>query len=111
MHGAWNYTRVLPSGYVEGIQSTYSYYVVVRLTTVFPEFNHHASFCKIPGLRTLEESVEYRILWSGYQIQPVEGSTPSVLSLQDSVPSFGHAPTSDAKISTSPESGVGRQPT
>jgi hypothetical protein len=55
-----------PHGTWEGSRVPYSYYVVVRLTVVFLEFSHHASFCEIPSLRTLAESVRYRILWSGY---------------------------------------------
>jgi hypothetical protein len=69
-----------PQGTWEGFRIPHSYYIVVRLTVVFPEFSHHASFCEIPGLRTLGESVRYRILWSGYQVRLAEGSTLYVLS-------------------------------
>jgi hypothetical protein len=31
----------------EGFRVPHSYYVVIRLTVVFPEFNYHASFCEI----------------------------------------------------------------
>jgi hypothetical protein len=93
----------------EGFRVLHSYYVVVRLTVVFLEFSHHASFCEIPSMRTLAESIRYWILWSGYRVRPAEGSTPYVIFLQDLAPSVGDAPASDAKNLTSPESSVGRQ--
>jgi hypothetical protein len=95
----------------EGFRIPQSYYVVVRLTAVFSEFSHHASSCEIPGLKTLVESVGYRILWSSYRVQPAQSSTSYVLSSQGSATSVGDVPTSNAKNSTSPESSVGRQPT
>jgi hypothetical protein len=80
------------------------------LTAIFPEFRHHASYYKIPDLKTLGEFVGYRILWSGYQVQPDGCSTPYVQSLQGSAPSVGNTLASTANASTSPESNVGRQP-
>jgi hypothetical protein len=99
-----------PQGTWEGFRVPHSYYVVIRLTTVFPEFSHHTSFCEIPGLRTLGEFIGYRILWSGYRVRPAEGNIPYVLSSQGSAPSVGKASTSDANASTSPESSVNWQP-
>jgi hypothetical protein len=95
----------------EGFKVPHSHYVVVRLTAVFPEYSHHASYCEILDLRTLGDSVGYRILWSGYRVRPADFSTPHVLSSQDSAPSVYKAPTFDANANTSPESSVGRQPT
>jgi hypothetical protein len=100
-----------PQGTWKGFKVPHSDYVVVRLTAVFPEYSHHASYCEIPDLRTLEDSVGYQILWSGYRVRPADCNTPHVLSSQGSAPSIGKAPTSDAKASMSPESNVGRQPT
>jgi hypothetical protein len=111
MPRARNYIECSPQGMWEGFRVPHSYYVVIRLTAVFPEFSHHASFCEILGLRTLTESVGYRILWSGYRVRPAKGSTPYVFSSQGSAPPVGDAPASDAKNSTSPEFSVGRQPT
>jgi hypothetical protein len=83
----------------------------MRLTAVFPEYSHHASYCEIPDFRTLGDSVGYRILWSGYRVQPAHCSTLHVLSSQGSAPSVGKAPTFDANASISPDSRVGRYPT
>jgi hypothetical protein len=83
----------------------------VRLTAVFPEYSHHASYCEIPDFRTLGDSVGYQILWSGYRVRPAHCSTPHVQSSQGSAPSVGRAPTSGANATISPDSRVGRQPT
>jgi hypothetical protein len=55
-----------PQGTWEGFRVPHSDYVVMRLTTVFPEYSHHASYCEILDLKTLRNSIRYRILWSGY---------------------------------------------
>jgi hypothetical protein len=68
MPRARNYIECSPQGMWEGFRVPHSYYVVVRLTAVFPEFSHHASFCEILGMRTLVESDGYQILWSGYRV-------------------------------------------
>jgi hypothetical protein len=83
----------------------------VRLTIVYPKYSHYTSYCKIPDLRTLGDSVGYRILWNGYQVRPADCSTPYVLSSQGSAPSVGKAPTFDTNTSTSPKSSVNWQPT
>jgi hypothetical protein len=100
-----------PLGTWEGFRVPHSHYVVVRLTAVFPEYSHHASYYEIPDLKTLRDSIGYRILWSGYRVRPVDCSTPHVLSSQGSAASICKASTSDAIASTSPESNVGQQPT
>jgi hypothetical protein len=100
-----------PQGTWEGFRVPHSHYVVVRLTVVFPEYSHHASYYEIPDLKALVDSIGYRILWSGYRVRPADCSTLHVLSSQGSVASVCKAPTSDANASTSPESSVGRQPT
>jgi hypothetical protein len=82
----------------------------VRLTTVFPEYSHHASYYENLDFRILGDSVGYWILWSGYRVRPADCSTPHVLSLQGSALSVGKAPTSDANATISPDSRVGRQP-
>jgi hypothetical protein len=98
-----------PQGTWEGFRVPHCDYVVVRLTAVFPEYSHHASYCEIPDFRTLGDSVGYRILWSGYRVRPTHCSTPHVQSSQGSASSVGRAPTTNAAIS--PDSRVGRQPT
>jgi hypothetical protein len=99
-----------PQGTWEGFRVLHSHYVVVRLTVVFPEYSHHASYCEIPDLKTLGDSIGYRILWSGYRYRPADCSTPHVLSLQGSAASVCKTPSSDANTNTSPKSSVGRQP-
>jgi hypothetical protein len=102
-----------PQGTSEGFRVPHSHYIVVRLTTVFPEYSHHASYCEIPDLIPLDtplgDSIGYRILWSGYRVRPADCSTPHVLSLQGSTASDCKAPTSDANTNTSLESSAGRQ--
>jgi hypothetical protein len=100
-----------PQGTFEGFRVPHRDYVVVRLTAVFPEYSHHASYCEMPDFRTLGDSVEYRILWSGYRIRPAHCSTPHVQSSQGSAPSVGRAPTSGANATISPDFRLGRQPT
>jgi hypothetical protein len=100
-----------PHGTWEGFRVPHRDYIVVRLTAVFPEYSHHASYCKILDFRTLGNSVGYRILWNGYRVRPAHCSTPHVLSSQGSAPSIGKAPTSDANATIFPDSHVGRQPT
>jgi hypothetical protein len=68
---AWG-SECSPQGTWEGFRVPHSDYVVVRLTAVFPEYSHHASYYEIPDLRTLGDSVGYRILWSGYRVQPAD---------------------------------------
>jgi hypothetical protein len=51
-----------PHGTWEGFRVPHRDYVVVRLTTVFPKYSHHASYCEIPDLRTLGDFVGYWIL-------------------------------------------------
>jgi hypothetical protein len=46
-----------PQGTWEGFRVLHRDYVVVRLTAVFPEYSHHASYCEIPDFRTLGDSV------------------------------------------------------
>jgi hypothetical protein len=48
-----------PQGTWEGFRVPHHDYVVVRLIAVFPEYSHHASYCKIPDFRTLGDSVGY----------------------------------------------------
>jgi hypothetical protein len=100
-----------PQGTWEGFRVPHRDYVVVRLTAVFPEYSHHASYCEIPDFRTLGDSVGYRILWSGYRVRPSHCSTPHVQSSQGSAPSAGRAPTSgaNATISQIPVSAGSRQ--
>jgi hypothetical protein len=100
-----------PQGTWEGFTVLHRDYVVVRLTAVFHEYSHHASYCEIPDFITLGDFVGYRILWSGYRVRPAHCSTPHVQSLQGSAPSVGRAPTSGASATISPDSRVGRQPT
>jgi hypothetical protein len=100
-----------PQGTWEGFRVPHRDYVVVRLTAVFPEYSHHASYCEIPDFRTLADSVGYRILWSGYRIRPTHCSTPHVQSSQGSAPFVSRAPTSGANATISPDSRVGRKPT
>jgi hypothetical protein len=97
-----------PQGTWEGFRVPHSHYVVVRLTAVFLEYSHHASYCEIPDLKTLGDSIGYWILWNGYRVRPADCSTPHVLSSQGSVASICKAPTSDANASTSLESNVSR---
>jgi hypothetical protein len=99
-----------PQGTWEGFRVPHRDYVVVRLIVVFLEYSHHASYCEIPDLRTLGDSVGYRILWSGYRVRLADCCTPHVLSSQGSAPSVYKAPTSDANASKSSESNIGRQP-
>jgi hypothetical protein len=100
-----------PQDMWEGFRVLHHDYIVVRLTAVFPEYSHHASYCEIPDFRTLGNSVGYRILWSGYRVQQADCSTPHVLSLQGTAASVCKVPSSDANGSTSLESSVSRQPT
>jgi hypothetical protein len=100
-----------PQGTWEGFRVLHRDYVVVRLTAVFPEYSHRASYCEIPDFRTLGDSVGYRILWSGYRVRPAHCSTPHVQYSQGSAPSVGRAPTSGANTTISLDSRVGRQPT
>jgi hypothetical protein len=100
-----------PQGTWEGFRVPHSHYVVMRLTAIFSEYSHDASYCEIPDLKTLGDSIGYRILWSGYRVRPADCSTLHVLSSQSSAASVCKAPISDANASTFPESSVGRQPT
>jgi hypothetical protein len=83
----------------------------VRLTVVFPEYSHHASYCEILDFRTFGDSVGYWILWSSYRVRLAHCSTPHVLSSQGSAPFVGKALTSDANATIFPDSCVGRQST
>jgi hypothetical protein len=100
-----------PHGTWEGFRVPHCDYVAVRLTAVFPEYSHHALYCKILDFRTLGDSVGYQILRSGYRVQPAHCSTPHVQSSQGSAPSIGRAPTSGANATISPDSRVSWQPT
>ena len=80
----------------------------MRLIDVFLEYRHQASFYEIQ-FKILGDSIRYRILWSGYRVQPANCST-HVLSLQGSAPSIGKALTPVATASKFPESCVSWQP-
>ena len=50
----------------------HSFFVVMNISKVNFECNHHTAYCKEESITTLGAAINRRVLWSGYKVKPTE---------------------------------------
>ena len=61
-----------PQGVWCGFLVPHSFYVVVNISMVNFECNHHTAYCEDESITTLGAVINRRVLWSGYKVRPTE---------------------------------------
>ena len=65
-----------PWGVWCGFLIPHSFYVVVNISMVNSECNHHIAYCEEESITTLGAAINRRVLWSGYKVRPTEPLGP-----------------------------------
>ena len=65
-----------PRGVWCGFLVPHNFYVVVNISMVNSECNHHTAYCKEESITTLGAAINRRVLWSGYKVRPTEPLGP-----------------------------------
>ena len=65
-----------PRGVWCGFLVPYSFFVVVNISMVNSECNHHIAYCEDEAIATLGAAINRRVLWSGYKVRPTEPLGP-----------------------------------
>ena len=65
-----------PRGVWCGFLVPYSFYVVVNISMVNSECNHHTAYCEEESITTLGATINRRVLWNGYKVRPTEPLGP-----------------------------------
>ena len=65
-----------PRGVWCGFHVPHSFFVVVNISKVNFECNHHTAYCEEESITTLGAAINRRILWSGYKVRPTEPLGP-----------------------------------
>lgn len=76
--------EISPNGSWSDFDVPHSFYLVVRLKSVLPNFGSRQIQCEVPSLNTLEKCIGLRVLWSGYNVRPVDSQDPQCHSSQGS---------------------------
>ena len=61
-----------PWGVWCGFRVPHSFFVVVNISKVNSECNHHTAYCEEESITTLGTVINCRVLWSGYKVRPTE---------------------------------------
>ena len=69
-----------PWGVWCGFLVSHSFYVVVNISMVNSECNHHTVYCEEESITTLDAAINRRVLWSGYKVRPTELLGPPLSS-------------------------------
>ena len=69
-----------PWGVWCGILVPHNFYVVVNISMVNSECNHHTAYCEEEFITTLGAAINRRVLWSGYKVRPTEPLGPPLCS-------------------------------
>ena len=59
-----------------GFRVPHNFFVVVNISKVNSECNHHTAYCEKESITTLGAAINRRILWSGYKVRPTEPLGP-----------------------------------
>ena len=65
-----------PRGVWCGFLVPHSFFVVVNISMVNSECNHHIVYCEDEAITTLGAAINRRVLWSGYKVRPTEPLGP-----------------------------------
>ena len=65
-----------PRGVWCGFRVPHSFFVVVNISKVNSECNHHIAYCEEESITTLGAAINRRVLWSGYKVRPTESLGP-----------------------------------
>ena len=65
-----------PRGIWYGFRVPHSFFVVVNISKVNSECNHHTAYCKEESITTLGAAINHRALWSGYKVRATEPLGP-----------------------------------
>ena len=65
-----------PRGVWYGFLVPHSFFVVVNISMVNSECNHHTAYCEDEAITTLGAAINRRVLWSGYKVRPTEPQGP-----------------------------------
>ena len=65
-----------PRGVWCGFRVLHSFFVVVNISKVNSECNHHTAYCEEESITTLGAVINRRVLWSGYKVKPMEPLGP-----------------------------------
>ncbi|KAG0567459.1 hypothetical protein KC19_7G136300 [Ceratodon purpureus] len=60
-----------PKGTWEGFLIPHSFFLIVRVSSVNPEFSETPAFCELPNVLTIGCAVGRLVLWSGYKVCPL----------------------------------------
>ena len=69
-----------PWGVWCGFLVPHSFFVVVNISMVNSECNHHTAYCEEEAITTLGAAINRRVLWSGYKVRPTEPLGPPLVS-------------------------------
>ena len=59
-----------PRGVWCGFLVPHNFFLVVNISMVNSECNHHIAYCKDEAITTLGAAINRRVLWSGYKVRP-----------------------------------------
>ena len=65
-----------PRGVWCGFRVPHSFFVVVNISMVNSECNHHTAYCEEESITTLGAAINCKVLWSGYKVRPTEPLGP-----------------------------------
>ena len=65
-----------PRGVWYGFLVSHSFFVVVSISMVNSECNHHIAYYEDEAITTLGAAINRRVLWSGYKVRPTEPMGP-----------------------------------
>ena len=65
-----------PRGVWCGFLVPHNFYIVVNISMVNSECNHHTAYCEEESITTLGAAINCRVLWSGYKVRPTEPLGP-----------------------------------
>ena len=69
-----------PRGVWCGFLVPHSFFIVVNISMVNSECNHHTAYCEEEAITTLGTTTNRRVLWSGYKVRPTEPLGPPLVS-------------------------------
>ena len=69
-----------PRGVWCGFLVLHSFFVVVNISMVNSECNHHTAYYEEEAITTLGAAINCRVLWSGYKVRPTEPLGPPLVS-------------------------------
>ena len=65
-----------PRGVWCGFRVPHSFFIVVKISMVNSDCNHHNAYYEEESITTLGAAINRRVLWSGYKVRPTEPLGP-----------------------------------